>query len=248
MAEDTKPPVKRRPLDCLVLLGCKKPPVEFTEERQETYLVKLAECGIKTHAAAEAGVTITAVRDRRLSDKKFAEQEQAAQDIFGGRLLDAARQKAEGWLEPVYQKGRQVFNDCEDCGGFGYLSKQDRAIGEVMSKEDPKSKQAARDEGFPLCLACGGTGQGKPAMVLRYSERLTERLLGVYDSRFKDKAEPSITINGGVLAVPIAPTSAEDWHRMFRRQQDDGAIDVTEESRDKLAPPGGNDDGKEPEL
>lgn len=79
----------------------------------------------------------------------------------------------------------------------------------------------------PICDSCKGTGKGEPAVVRRYCPQMMGTLLKGYDKRFTDKQDVNINVGGGVLAVPMDPVSADDWHKQY----DQPAIDVTEESR-----------------
>lgn len=203
------------------------PRVKLTDERKAIYLQELAKTGLKNRSAGMAGVSLDQVRERRKIDKEFALACQTAESLFADSLVaEAHRRSVEGVDDPVYQKGYRVHEDCSSCRGAG------RAL--VVHTDTDGTEQVAATG--PICEDCKGTGKGKPAVITRRSDRLLEQMLKAYDPAFRDKQETNVTITGGVLAVPMTPASAEDWHKQYSQP----AIDVTDESHalnDRIPPP-----------
>lgn len=80
--------------------------LEFTVERQRVYLEKLAETGLKGHAARHVGVSREIVRIERKRNPAFEELEQEALDFWAeGLEAEAVRRARDGVQVPVYYKG-----------------------------------------------------------------------------------------------------------------------------------------------
>lgn len=83
--------------------------VPFTVERQRVYLEKLAETGLKGHAAKFVGVSREIVRYERKRNPAFEELETEALEFFNeGLEKEAMRRATEGVQQPVYYKGAVV--------------------------------------------------------------------------------------------------------------------------------------------
>jgi hypothetical protein len=200
--------------------GKRTPCVHLDDKRKAVFLHHLATTGLKTKSAIMSGVSYQQVYERRKVDQEFAKLCEEAEGIFADSLIaEATRRSREGWDEAVYQKGYRVHEDCGACHGAG------RAM-EVYT--DVSGEKSLRSTG-PICEGCKGTGKGEPAVVRRYDSQLMSMLMKGYDHRFRERQETTVNVTGGILAVPMDPLSAADWHKQYSQQT---AIDVTEESRE----------------
>lgn len=89
----------------------RRPPVEFTEERQHKFLQELARTGLRGHSADVAGVTADTVRRLEEKDPEFKALAVEAKDFFvDGLEAEAIRRATEGYLEPVFSQktGEQI--------------------------------------------------------------------------------------------------------------------------------------------
>lgn len=81
----------------------KKPPVEFTVERKETYLRELEATGYVSLSAAVAGITDRTVQQHVKDDPEFAEMARQAKARHTDRVIMAAMLKRgiDGFERPV---------------------------------------------------------------------------------------------------------------------------------------------------
>jgi hypothetical protein len=87
----------------------RKARVPFTIPKQREYLEKLAETGLKAHAARHVNVSREMVRYERKQNPAFEELEQEALTYFAEQLeAEAIRRAKDGVEKPVYYKGHVV--------------------------------------------------------------------------------------------------------------------------------------------
>jgi hypothetical protein len=174
--------------------GFEKPHTRFDEERQQTFLAEYAKTGRMMHSAATAGVCDETVRGCAKRDEAFALSFDAAKEVFKELLeVEAYTRGVVGWEEPVVQKGAVVYFRCATC----------------------KRKPDLMYE----CNACDGTGDGDMVMTRRKSDRVFELILKRQIPEYRDKFEMNVTAQGGVLAVPIGPTTDAEWEDVYSGQQ-----------------------------
>ena len=170
--------------------GFEKPHTKLDEERQQTFLNEYAKTGRMMHSSAVAGVSDQAVRNMVKRNEAFALAFDNAKEVFKELLeIEVYTRAVVGWEEPVVQKGEVVFYPCTAC--------------------------RRKKELTAVCAACDQTGNGPMVMTRRKSDRIFELLLKRQIPEYRDKFEMNISAQGGVLAVPIGPTTDAEWEDVY---------------------------------
>jgi len=93
-------------LDTMVM---PRAPGVFDRQAKVKYLMFLSRFGLRTKAAAYAGVSAQTVVNARKEDPRFDEAVTEAVQIYNEELeMAALRRAVDGWEEPVYQRGDLV--------------------------------------------------------------------------------------------------------------------------------------------
>lgn len=175
-------------------------PAKFTEKAREIYLSELMATGRKHHSARVAGVCNMTVLSHIADDEEFAQQVNAALEIYQEDVRREVRRRGiEGWLEPVFNKdASQGFTVALDENGEPVMEE----IQEALKGPD----------GLP-------TGEFKitrrpklvPAFVRKYSDRMLELEAKRVDPTYRDKSQVDLNVTGGLLVVPGTAPSQRDW-------------------------------------